>query len=266
MPLLGLTNAQAKLAKFLIRAGTEIGGAIAGVLVNDLTASGDADPTTLEWRRVVFKYTRSTPAGTIEDKAQFKIDLVNVTSDEIDNTWTSTDNTNVLTPATAMVTALAPYVSPAYTAERVYLYRMRFNNVLDAKRPFADTGAPIASTGLLSTVGTASGQLPYQAAGSVTLKTAWAKHWGRVYLPTPGSAALDSYGRFTSTYRSGVGGAVKTFLGAVHDAGFYPVVPVGQINKQPVHGLLGITAVTVDDVPDVQRRRRPKQVLARTTA
>lgn len=265
MPLLGLTNAQAKLAKWLLRgAGEAIPLALAW-LGGQVDTNAEA-PSNLEWRRVVLRWARTTPTGTVEDYAQVKFDIVNVTSDELDTSWTTTDYNNVQAALGTFRTAIVPYISPSFLMHEARYYRMQFNDVPDITRPFADTGSPVDVRAMSDVAGTQTGNLPYQVAQSVTLRTSWAKHWGRIYLPTPGSGAFDSYGRLTSTQRSGIAGAVKALFGTWHDAGFYPVIPVGQLDKQPFHGLLGVTAVVADDVPDVQRRRRPKQVAARTVA
>lgn len=265
MALLGLTSAQAKFARWLIRgAETAIPAGLAW-LSSNLNGQGVA-PSGTEWRRIVFEVTRSTPAGTVEDKAQFKFDFINITADEIDNTWTTGDDTALNARIGTFRSALLPFLNPTQQLAQVRWYRMRFNPVLDVARPFADTGPPV-SVGAYSTVaGTQSGNMPYQASQSVTLRTAWARHWGRVYLPSFGTVALDSFGRLTSTQRSGIRGVVAAMLGGAHDDGFYPVVPVGQLDKQPFHGLLGVETIAVDDIPDVQRRRRPKQRLGITTS
>jgi hypothetical protein len=136
--------------------------------------------------------------------------------------------------------------------------------VPDLLRPFAETGPPSSLVVIGPSAGTGTGVLPYQTAPTVTFRTAWPKHWGRIYLPVPPAAALDSTGRFTSSYRSTMHTAVKALLGGLHDDGFYPVIPVGQLNKEPWHALLSVSAVVMDDIPDVQRRRRPRQVVSRT--
>lgn len=262
MPLLGLSTAGAKLARWTIRAAGEVIPAGLAWLADDLVANAEA-PSTLEWRRFTFRWSRSTPATTVEDFAQFKLDLVNVTSDELDTSWTAGDYAAVAAAASTFRGNLSTQMAASQTWYDLRAYRMRFNPVLDVTRPFQDAGPPtyVASTAL---AGSGTSTMPYQLAPTVTLRTSWAKHWGRAYMPTPATAMLDANGRLTSTYRSNTATAFKNMLGTLHDAGFYPVIPVGQLNKTPFHALLGVTAVVVDDVPDVIRRRRPKQASART--
>jgi hypothetical protein len=78
-------------------------------------------------------------------------------------------------------------------------------------------------------------------------------------LPTPLSSTLDANGRLGATFRGTVTGAFKALGDTLADADFLPCVPVSDLNRQPYHALLGVTLYGMDDVPDVQRRRRPRQ-------
>lgn len=265
MPLLGLTTAQAKYAKWLLREAAYAVPSGLAWLTSELVANSEA-PTNLEWRRFVLSWTRTTPTGLREDAAQFKLDLVNITSDELDVSWTSGDYASVAAAYSTFVTALASRMGSHQDMQYLRAYRMQFNPVQDVARPFAETGPPTYLLDYGVQPGTAASILPFQVAPAITLRTAWAKHWGRAYMPTPGTAHLDSSGRLTSSYTTGIGTAFKALLGTLHDAGFYPVVPVGQLNKNPFHALLAPTAVVVDDVPDIQRRRRAKQPAFRSVA
>lgn len=222
------------------------------------------EPDPIEWRRFVVQATRNTPAGTVEDVAQFKLDLLNITAGVVDSSWTTADHTACHNAIYAMLQALQPYMATTHTFSRIKAYRMAFNDVADITRPFADSGAPVWNSAI-TLAGTGTGAQAYQVAGTVTFRTAWPRHWGRIYLPGPPTARLDAYGRFDATYRTSVDNAVTAGMTALRDADFFPVVPVGQLDKLPFHALLHVTACVVDDVPDVQRRRRPRQVLARST-
>jgi hypothetical protein len=264
MPLYGLTAAQWKFAKTLLRgAGQAIPAGLAW-LSHDLAAEREA-AVPLEWRRFCVQYTRGTPAGTREDKAQFKLDIINVTADELDVTWTAADYTAVKNALAGLAGDIQAQVSTSYTMSSIVAYAMAFNPSPDLLRPFVKTGPPV-DVATYTTAGTGSAGLPYQVAPAVTFRTGWPKHWGRIYLPTPGTASIDSLGRLTAAYRNTTSAAVKTRLSGLIDLGFYPVVPVGQLDKSPFHALLGISQIVVDDVPDIQRRRRPKQVVTRTVA
>jgi hypothetical protein len=262
MATFAASNAALKWGRWILR---EAGWAVPGGLAW-LSAQLDespAAPAAVEWRRYNIRGSRSTPAGTSEDLAQFKLDLLNITSSEIDTTWTTGDYTAVRARLDTMIAALKVQTAGTFTYTDISAYRMRFNPVGDLTKPFQDSGPPVYKA-TIAQAGTGGGTYPYQVAATCTFKTGWPKHWGRIYLPNPIATAGDANGRWTSTYRTAVANAVSACIGGLADDGFFTVVPVGQLNKEPFHALLGVNSVVVDDVPDVQRRRRPKQVLNRT--
>jgi hypothetical protein len=57
--------------------------------------------------------------------------------------------------------------------------------------------------------------------------------------------------------------AADTLYEAWAAAELFAVVPVSQVNKAPYRALLGVRQLQVDDIPDIQRRRRPRQVKTR---
>lgn len=217
----------------------------------------------LTWMRIHLEWTRATPTGTVEDRAQSKLDILNITSGAVDGSFTSGDWTAVDTRIAAWRTSQMDRWSSSYTFAGYKGYQMRFNVGGDPRKPFAETGPPLWVSGQ-SYAGTGTAGIPYQVSSACTLRTAWPKHWGRCYLPTPGVGDLDAYGRLTSAHRTDVANAMRLLVDDLADADFLTVIPVTQVNKTPLYGLLGVTDVVSDDVPDIQRRRRPKQPAART--
>lgn len=264
MALFALTNAQLKFAKWAVRAVGQAVPLSVAWLESQLLDNPEA-LTDLEWRRAVIRCTRATPAGTSEDVAQFKLDLLNVTAGDPDPTWTSGDYTICNGAIQTMVSTLVAQTDPALTFSQVRYYRMKFNPIPDVSRPFADTGPPLSVYTITSGQGTSSStaHTPYQVATTATFRTAWAKHWGRIYLPCPALGNLGTQGRWGFAYQQLVADAVHDCLETMNGSDFFAVVPVGQLEKQPFHALLGVSAVIVDDIPDVQRRRRPRQVVNR---
>lgn len=249
-------KAAVKVAEYAIPAGW-------AYLDSLLADSGDGDP--VEWRRFVIRCTRSSPSGTSEDLAQFKLDLVNLTGGVLDTSWTSGDYAAVKARLDTMLTALKPYTASVCNYSEYRAYAMAFNATPDVARPFVNTGPPaylVAGVG----AGTGVSVLPYQVSASVTFRTAWPKHWGRVYMPLPwlSGGLTDSFGRLNSGYRTAVANAWHTCLAGLADDGFLSVTPVGQVGQEPYHALLATTDVVIDDIPDVIRTRRPRQVAART--
>lgn len=260
-----------KLVKFLLRkADTLIPPALAYLSVSAEREEAVADP---RWVRVVHVFQRATPTGTSEDFAQFKLDLVNITGGAIDNSWIASDVAAVEAALTTFWTTMRPEVCSIATLKERRYYAMGFNptdpgpgnrNASNGSA-FLNTGPPfnIVSVG---SPGTGAGSMPYQVATSCTFKTAWAKHWGRAYVPNPWHTAglVDANGRLVAAHRTAVADAFHDLFDTLANGDFLAVVPVTDLDKQTFHGLLGVTQAVVDDVPDVIRRRRPRQAAART--
>lgn len=219
----------------------------------------------LIWTRWQIEYSRETPTGTSEDRALFKLDIVNMTGGDLDASWSSTDYSDVQTIIDLLIVALRPYQSAAHKAQQHTAHLMHFQPETWPEKRFRDTGPPTNVRVITPVAGAGTAQA-YQVAGTVTFKTAIPKHWGRAYLPGLAVGALDSNGRLTSTARSGILTAFTDAAAALKAKDFYLVIPTTQVDKAPAFALQSVSAIVVDDVPDVQRRRRPKQVGARSSA
>lgn len=256
-----------KLFRFLIRTAGEVLPATAAYLIDQLQQ--EESVADLAWVRWNVRYSRYTPPGTIEDKAQFKIDLLNLTGGSIDTSWTAGDFGAVKTAVDSFLSTMAAFTSSQVTAVEHRAYAMRFNvsdpgpgpGPKSTSRPFADTGPPVY-VNTISIPGTGGTGYPYQVAASVTLKTGWPGHWGRIYLPGA-AGGMAAGGRWVSTYAQALANAAFDLNDDTAAAGFVWCVPVTQVHKQKYHALTGIASIVVDDIPDVQRRRRPRQAALR---
>lgn len=256
-----------RAAKWLIK-GTEYAVPVGLAWLND-ALDDDADVADPGWLRINVRYSRLTPAGTSEDMAQFKFDVVNITGGAIDTTWTAGDFTALQTPLDAFATLLQGKMESSHVLKEYRGYAMGFNpsdpgpgaGPKSTSRPFRDTGPPVWVV-TKTVAGTLTPALPYQVAMTATLKTGWASHWGRIYLPGV-NTGIDSNGRWGASGRQTIANGLFDLQDDWAAAGFLVTVPVGQLNKQPFHALLGVHQVVVDDIPDVQRRRRPRQAVSR---
>lgn len=264
MPLPSPTSAW-KAVRFLLK--TAEYAVPAGLAWMESLAEDSAEVAELAWVRAVLVYQRESPAGTSEDIAQFKLDLLNITGGAVDTSWTDGDVTAVKARLNTLATALAPEISTVVDHKETRYYAMAFNPLPDIVKPFAETGPPFA-VDTTAHASSGAGVMPYQVATTATFRTAWPRHWGRAYVPSPWHSAglLTAQGRLVPAHQTAVANAFRAALNGLADDGFLAVVPVGQVDKQPFHALLGVQAVVVDDVPDVQRRRRPKIAAARTVA
>lgn len=264
-------------AKWLIhKAGSAI-KAGANELWDVITESDEQPP--VEWRKLMFSFQRATPVGTEEDFATISMHLAKRSAGAIDGAWGSGDYSQIDANITELWNVLSPLVHVSHTLTTVKYYSMSFNPDIPLGQTatgidpatgkflnmFTKSGPPlhIATFNLAGT----SNQPPeaYQVAMSVTLRTATRAHWGRVYLPGMSSSDVaGSYGRFAG---SATGFAANAFAEFVDDCGKqdkFVVIPMTQADKKYAHALNTVSAVAVDDVPDVVRRRRPKQVVTRS--
>lgn len=227
-----------------------------------LDQADDADDA-LTWRHLQIVAQRGTPVGTVEDKAIMTFDLLNITGGAVDNTWTTTDFTTAESRFSTWLTALLGSISNDVSFVQYRWYRRQFAVPMTADKRFADTGPPerITTIALTGTAGT--GKMPYQVAMSITELTPWPRHWGRVYVPGL-AVTLGTASRWGSSVLTTASTASGVLLNALHDDELPLVVPSTQQDKVIAGYLLGVRGIQIDDIPDVQRRRRAKQPAVRT--
>lgn len=106
-------------------------------------------------------------------------------------------------------------------------------------------------------VGSSAAELPPQCAVSVTWETSARRHWGRIYLPGMINS-LISHGRITSANLTVIGDAIDAMGTAMRSAGNGIVVW-----DRAAWAPHDVTTFRIDDVVDVQRRRRFGQAFQR---
>lgn len=227
-----------------------------------LDAADDA-PDPMEWRQLQIVQTRTTPTGTVEDKALMTFDVLNLTGGAIDSTWITADYTAAEARFNTYLTAMLPYIRTGTTFSQYRWYRKSFADPIIPNHRFNDSGPPLRLTTIALSGASNAGIMPNQIAASFTEKTAWPRHWGRWYLPSLG-ATLDGYGRFTGAQTGVWSNAAGALLNGLHDDELPLVVASTQADNVLSGYLLGVNAIQVDDVPDVQRRRRAKQPAIRS--
>lgn len=253
-----------KWTKYAVRAA----GEVAPFLLSKLDYDHESDPDTLKWYRLQTVWSRTTPAGTVEDRAICTFDLVNITGGVPDATWITSDFTSAEAKFDTFFNVVRSYQTNNHTLVEYRWYPMTFAPITDApldkQKPFNPSLYPDRVT-TKSVAGTGTTPLPYQVSMAITEKTALPKHWGRFYIPGINGTLMATGGRWVM-----VGGAndilaaADTMYEALAGAELYPVVPITQVAKVPVRALLGVTSLQVDDIPDIVRRRRPKQAAVRT--
>jgi hypothetical protein len=237
---------------------------IAEFLWDHISQTEDREGDT--WRRVQFQFTRTTPTGTSEDRAMFKLDIVNYTGGQIDDTWNPADFAACETVLTAFWNNLKPWIANNFTLTEYRWYRMSFREVMTTTHRFAETGPPVRIMPVGTLGSSTATPLPYQNALSVTLKTPDRKHWGRFYIPgiTTGILAAED-GRVEPTLPDNFADMTAQMINDLWESEYQIVVPITQHNKVLGGQLSTVKSVQVDDIVDVIRRRRPRQAKVKAT-
>jgi hypothetical protein len=234
-----------------------------------------------EWRLCALVFSRTTPAGTNEDNAQFGLNITNITGGDLDRTWTATDYTDCETAIMEFWNALSPQISNTHTLKELRWYVRRFNTNLPVGQPvttldpatgkpyarFENTGPPARVHPVALTGGNPGVVMPYQNAVSITFKTPTPKHWGRIYFPGMAATVMDTgfnSGRLTTSAVSSMANQMAELVDDLAQKHFQLVVPTTQVDGKFHVALQQVNQIQVDDIPDVVRRRRPKQARLHT--
>jgi len=231
--------------------------------IGPMFAAGHSAPS--EWRRFTYYWHDPNDADAAND-AVTKFDIVNITQGQIDNTWTQADLDTVYTNLDGLVNLWSTnYMDVAHRVYRSKTYRMMFTDLPtepiippDRDKPYVKSGAPLEDRPIVGQSGSSAGQQAPQVALTTTNRTAYRLHWGRNYWPFPAAAHVLGSGHATAALVDAMANNTRACFTALGNAELFPVVPVVQINNAPARALLGITDVQVDDIFDVQRRRRLK--------
>jgi len=253
-----------KYRKILIRLAEDVAWLAYVALFDDDVQVIDLNDE--EWRRVVLKFTRTAPSGATEDAAFLKFDIFLLGDDWIPETWSTGHYTQNETALNTWWTAVKPYVSANHTLAEYRWYRMSFRNPMSVDHRFNDSGPPLRVT-TVGTPGTdaTSSYNPYQVAASITFKTGHRTHWGRVYLPGLANQRIGSTSRISTACCDALANATDTMLGTMLTNEDFLFIPSTQSDGVLAPAMLSISAIQVDDVPDVIRSRRPRTTTYRKT-
>lgn len=241
------------------RAALQIAPYVGGWLYDALTYHNPA-PTVMQWRHLQIRCKNTATGSVVQDDAVIGFDLVNITGGNVDNSWTTSDYTTCEALFDTWLTAVKVYTASYGTYSEYRWYTHQFNDP-DTSPAIMDAGPPARVTAK-AVVGTGGTSAAPQVSMSVTEKTAWPRHWGRFYMPFS-SVAMGTGMRFSTAAIDAVANATSTLYSGLATAEFFPVVPVTQIDRSPARALITVNQIQVDDVPDVVRRRRPRNTTYR---
>jgi hypothetical protein len=230
---------------------TYLGAPIAAKLLSSNFDGHDtlANAAAVEGRRAELVFDRTSPGA--EDVATCSFSLLNYTSGAVDTTWTTGDYDDCSAAIVAMWNAIK---SKHYgcSLREIRYYREGPGIAAGAAGPAEHVHAVgVAATGV--------GMLPPQVACSITLRTALRPHWGRFYLPNIGTNQVSpTGGRSTLGLITEWANAVRAMDATLRSHDFRLVV-----FSRAGGGFLGVSAIEVDDVLDVIRRRRYQHAAAK---
>jgi hypothetical protein len=139
---------------------------------------------------------------------------------------------------------------------RVACYEHRFYNLPATSGPMGDPAFTTEHPTMVG-LGSAATEMAPQVAATVTFQTAIRRRWGRIYLGGL-VAALSVSGRIDASSVGVIGAAFRTFAaGLISDS--LPLVIWHRASWTPEP----VTIISMDDVFDVQRRRRYDSAVTR---
>jgi hypothetical protein len=217
----------------------------------DRHVENPTDPIYGYYCQHIFEMKNSSGAFTTRERGLFGMHYVNTTGGDLDVTWTAADYASVESAVQAFWTSFASSISNDYrlVEHRWYPYGP---NVVPPSPPVRVTtlATPI--------LGTSTVAMPHQLACTATFRTALRRHWGRIYLPITSWLSTPG-GQGNSTAVNSVATAVRTMIMSPFTSnGIAPVVWDRQRKSA-----LTVSALEVDSVPDVIRRRRPRETAFR---
>lgn len=222
-------------------------------LLADTVVTSQATATLRAWD-VACLYGRSTPTGTREDTAQFGMRICKRAGAGLWGIGLASELPGIETRLDALITSLASHISTAYTMTQ-YVWHERAIDHPTNEDGSEKIGAAIRYTSKSIAGAQLTDRNADQVSATVTFKTASRKHWGRVYLPGIATGQMNkTYGRWTPAFADAVAGYFRTFINGLATDG-YDLVVYSYKKK----AIMQVVELQVDDIVDIQRRRRAKQ-------
>jgi hypothetical protein len=199
----------------------------------------------------IFGMKKTGGTWSTRERGVCTIHWINLTSGEVDTSWITADFTSVESAFETFWGAVGSGIPNDFRLEEHRWYG--FGSGVAAPNP------PARITTLATPlVGTGTATSPHQLATTVTLRTALRRHWGRFYLPISASW-LAAGGELPQASVDPIAAAARTMLTVTPAA--QGVTPVVYDRARKI--AFGVTAIEVDSVPDIIRRRRPRDTTYR---
>jgi hypothetical protein len=200
-------------------------------------------------------YSRTTPAGTQEDLATMNLHL-GVVAGPACVPLTAGQKADAETDINAFCVALGTVQSNQF---RMVGYTWHDWQAGDVYYGPADR----VTDPLFSPADVVSSRMPDQLAVNITMRTASRRHWGRVYVPgVAGTKYETTFGRPANSTCDTLASALRTLANSL--IANTTATSLIVFSKQ-YQAALDIGRIDCDNVPDVIRRRRPKNASYRKT-
>jgi hypothetical protein len=205
------------------------------------------DPT-FQGRKVSLVFDRPAEANlSTRDTIITSFALFKISATSPDPSWDSGDYSDAETIIETWWGATKGFYSSDLTFEEIRWYN---------EGPEVTPPNPVVRTTSVGVAATSSdAALPPQVSTTVTLMTPLRKYWGRMYLPAPRTGALNASGTSRGRWDTGfVDDWCDDTKDMFNDLGAIGLIPA--VYSRAGNAFMAVTGVEVDDVPDIQRRRR----------
>jgi len=204
--------------------------------------------------RLSVVFTRTTPAGTRDDVMVFGIALADIVGGGLYGVLNATKMAACETALDAVWTDLKTIATNQVTLTQYRWHEHRANHPASEKG--YETIGPATRLTNKSVAGSlANSRHADQVTPTVTWRTTSRKHWGRIYVPGISLAVSDTtYGRIGTAAVDQIANAWHVFEAACNTA----AVQLG-VWTWKYQAFLPLSELRVDNVWDIQRRRRAKQ-------
>jgi hypothetical protein len=208
--------------------------------------------------RVSISYTRATPSGLREDRAVFSLWVAKAAGANLFSMIPLSELAAMETALDTFVNAIGVAQSSSWTCVEYAWHQVNQNSPRtdDPGQRGQKMGPAVRVVTKALVPGGFAQPAPYQVSSTITLRTASRKHWGRIYVPGVAVGALQTnYGRWTNTMVDNLANALNalhnTWQDASYQLGVYSMLHPAFLTPKTIEA---------DDIPDIVRRRRAKQM------
>lgn len=205
-----------------------------------------------ETRKLSVRWSRSPASLIAEDVDVIGLQFLKTPGGTPTDSWDTSDYTTIESAFGTLWGTLKNNHGSDYVLSQ---YRWYADG--PAYHPAPGTGNParrVTDLSVAGTLGAGTAMMPPQDSETVTFKTSRRRSWGRIYWPAMSATNLDANGTLSNSVCDTMKTAWVTFLNAARAASLIPVV--FSIAHSTAFEIL---SVQVDELVDVQRRRRWKK-------